>query len=164
MLQSSGAEEGDRKKARLLRERWIDAKANVEAISRAIMLNEDPSQIERGFGGGAGFHESVAKGFMEGIGRGELVSDTEGDFATRYVGVIRDAGKDKILTEKQVENTEQTFTEKSGYGIGASIPVMGEIAISTAGVNKAKAIPKIINVSIIMFYVFYLNICKNIVL
>ncbi len=119
-------------KSKLLKERWIDSKANVEAISRAIMVNEDPSQIERGFGGGAGFTESVEKGFMEAIDMGEQVTSTEGDFATRFVGVVRDAGKDKILTKAQVANTEQAFAEKLGYGVGASIPIMAEIAVTTA--------------------------------
>jgi len=124
--------EQEAEKARLLKSRWIDSKANVEAISRAIMLNEDPSQIDRGFGGGAGFNENVAKGFMDAIGKEEVVTGTEGDFATRFVGVIRDAGKDNILTKAQVANAEQTFTEKLGYGVGASVPIMAEIALTTA--------------------------------
>ena len=130
-------------KAILLKERWIESKANVEAISRAIMLNEDPSQVERGFFGDAGFSESVGKGFMEAIGEGQTTTGTEGDFATRFVDVINKSGEQGLLTKKQVENAKSSFTEKLGYGVGASLPIMAEIAVATAVTEGVGTIPAV---------------------
>ena len=114
-----------------IRDKWVDAKADAEAVSRAIMLNEDPAQIERGFGEEAGFWSSAAKGFMEGIGREEVVTSMAGDFPTKWAEVVQESGEQGLLTQAQMDNAQMTFTEKSGYGVGASIPVMGEIAITT---------------------------------
>lgn len=139
---SKGTSE-EEERALEIKEKWIDAKADAEAVSRAIMLNEDPAQIERGLGGDAGFWEAAGKGFMEGVGAGEKVTGTEGDFATRWVKSVREAGEKGLLTEAQVKNIEMAFTEKVGYGMGVSVPIMAEIMLTTVATEGAATAPVI---------------------
>jgi len=117
------------------------SKAHAEAISRAIALNEDPSQIERGFGGDSGAWSNIGKGLAEGLGLDEAVTDTQGEFASRYVNLVGESGEKGLLTTAQKENAKQKFSEKMFYGVGASLPIMAEIAVTTALTEGVGTIP-----------------------
>jgi hypothetical protein len=130
-------------KSKKLREEYLNSKINVEAISRAIMLNEDPADITRGFFGESGFLDAVEKGISETIAEGTVQTGEEAEFLEGFTNAIRQSGEEGLITKAQEGKLEETFTEKLGYGVGASMPIMGEIIAASALLETGLTAPVI---------------------
>lgn len=144
-FENSGYRKEDYEYAQTLKREYLDAKAKAQAVSWAIETNQDPASIKRGIFKESGFLDGVERGFMESIGKDQHFSLEEGAIATGFVDALQDSEFASTLTKEQKDNAKETLMEKAGYGTGATIPVMGEIIVSSAlteGVGGALQIAK----------------------
>lgn len=129
-----------------LKTEYLDAKAKAHALAWAVETNQDPAAIKRGLFTESGGADAFEKGFMGGIGlEHKLEEQEEGAIATEFVNAMNEGGKEGVLTKAQIENAKETFSEKVMYGTGATLPVMGEIALTsiiTEGVGGAIQVAK----------------------
>ena len=111
--------------------------ADFMAVNRALKLNEDPAGIEdsKGF---ERFFTYAGKGFKEEMGG---VSQVDEVVAERTINQIKSLGYEIPLS--QMESLKKDFTQELGEAAGASIPVMGEIMMDLALVNKVAGVAKI---------------------
>jgi hypothetical protein len=111
--------------------------ADFMAVNRALKLNEDPAGIEdsKGF---ERFFTYAGKGFKEEMGG---VSQADEVVAERTINQIKSLGYEIPLS--QMESLKKDFTQELGEAAGASIPLMGEIMLDLALVNKVAGVAKI---------------------
>tara|TARA_R110002012_G_scaffold98962_1_gene236725 strand:- start:3031 stop:10926 length:7896 start_codon:yes stop_codon:yes gene_type:complete len=142
-----------RKKLITLHGSLSKAEKNFMALNRALLLNEDPAAVSRGF--------KMLEGipFLEGAGEiavagGEALAETvtgdeiltDTDYANSIVELANETGVK--LTEEQYERGKLNFREKLGGAIGTSLPMMAEIAFNvlvTKNVAAGLKIPEYIS-------------------
>ncbi len=125
-----------------LKEKYLDARTKFEAVNRAYMLNEDPAAVDRGFVQDV---KIAGESLMKELGLREMVTDTDQQFVEGFVEAVQEGGG--TLTEAQIKRYEKTLDEKVAEGVGASIPVMTEIAVTAALTEGVGTLPRIAQVS-----------------
>jgi len=119
-------------KIRSNKEAYEDADRNITALSRLLLLNEDPAAVERGWG--TVFSAEDSEFYLPGLDKfGEVVTSfgetffeeitgvdysSDSDFRQNAVKVLQEEGMK--LTEEQVEAGEKVFSEKLGETLGVS--------------------------------------------
>ena len=114
------------------REIYDDADRNITALSRLLLLNEDPAAVERGWG--TFFSAEDSEFYLPGLDKfGEVVTsfgetffeeitgvdyNSDSDFRQNAVKVLQEEGMK--LTEEQIEAGEKNFSEKLGETLGIS--------------------------------------------
>ena len=121
-----------------LKDKYLDARSKFEAVNRAYLLNEDPAAVDRGFLN----HLKIAgAAALEQVGLKELVPETDQKFVEGYVEAVREEGGK--ITEAQKQRYEKDLSEKIAEGVGASIPIMAEIAATSVLTEGIAAAPRI---------------------
>lgn len=116
-------------RAKEIKETYKEAMTQFDALNRALLLNEDPSKVERGFLSAMG--ESLYEGLI-----GETVTDN--DYRKNIIAQAQEAGIE--INEEKAEELQDTFTEKLGETLGSSTAIGAEIAVTsflTGGVAGA---------------------------
>lgn len=114
------------------REIYDDADRNITALSRLLLLNEDPAAVERGWG--TFFNAEDSEFYIPGFDKlGEVATsfsetffeeitgvdyNSDSDFRQNAVKVLQEEGMK--LTEEQIEAGEKNFREKLGETLGVS--------------------------------------------
>jgi len=126
---------------------------NFMALNRALLLNEDPASVSRGFKmlegipileGAGEILTSAGESLAEAVTGDEIVTDK--DYANTIVQLANETGVK--LTEEQYERGKEDFEEKLGGAIGTSLPMMAEIAFNvlvTKNVAAGLKIPEYIS-------------------
>ena len=135
-------------KYKSLYEEYEDTKSNFSALSRALLLNEDPASVSRGLGeSDIPFIGAVMNviGNVVTAGGESLIEEstgfnvqTDSDFASKIVQIANEEGVK--VTPEQAERAIPEFSEELGSGIGASLPMMSDIIINTVIGNKIKGV------------------------
>ena len=108
-------------------------------IAKAYFLNEDFDTSER-----TGFWGSLVEGLAEATFWKDYATNT--DFAQEVATAMQFRGLP--LSKEQIDRTRQSIAEKVGAGIGASIPVMAEIMVTTLitqGIGTLPALARVGN-------------------
>lgn len=127
------------------------------ALSRALLLNEDPSAVERGFGNLEGTwleDVPILTNLIEGTGQmltsaGESAYETwtgnefnsDKDYREAIVDIAQQEGV--RLTEDQLESGKSEFSERLGDTFGVSSKIMADIIVNTLIAKKASSFLKI---------------------
>jgi len=119
------------KQAERMREIYNKAKGSYDAVNRALLLNEDPAGVEKGFLAAIG--ESVTEAILP------VEVETNRDYIRNYVDTMRDEGGP--ISDEQEKKYEDSLAEKTGDAIGNSIPIMLEIAATTMLTEGVGTIP-----------------------
>ena len=122
---------------------------NFMALNRALLLNEDPAAVSRGFKmlegipilqGAGEILTSAGESLAETVTGEDIVTDK--DYANTIVQLANETGVK--LTEEQYDRGKEDFEEKLGGAVGTSIPMMAEIAFNvlvTKNIGAALKIP-----------------------
>lgn len=128
-------------KADVLFKEYQKSTDNFAALSRALLLNEDPGAVSRGFEMLEGipvleevgtFATSFGESFAEAIPGVENVS-TDRDFRKAVVNIANEEGVK--LTQEQYDSAVDGWSEKLGDTFGTSAEIMAEI-IGTTLITK----------------------------
>lgn len=127
------------------------------ALSRALLLNEDPSAVERGFGNLEGTwleDVPILTNLIEGTGQmltsaGESAYETwtgnefnsDKDYREAIVDIAQQEGVK--LTEDQLESGKSEFSERLGDTFGVSSKIMADIIVNTIIAKKVSGFLKI---------------------
>lgn len=139
-------------KTQSLKEDYLLSQKTFDALDRALLLNEDPAKVSRGFS----FLEGIP--LLEQSGEaltsfGETLTEsilgkeisTDKDFREAVVPALQEAGVK--LSEEQIQSGIPTFSEEFGETTGASVYIGAQIALDAAitkGAGSVAKIPKII--------------------
>ena len=118
--------------AKGIKNNWLKAKAQFEAINRAYSTNTDPAQVDKGF---FSYFSSVAEKSAEAFDSGELTTDTDIKFANEYVSLMDDLGS--YVTPEQRETAKISFGEKLADATVTSAAIARDIAISALVTRNA---------------------------
>lgn len=124
----------------------LETKAKFLALNRALLLNEDPSTIDRGFF--AQMFEHGAESIVSEFTGDPFDITTSADFQTRYVQAIKETGG--RLTKAQEAAAVDQLTDKIAKGAGGSMGAMLKIGLNsyTLGglsyINKLSKIGKLV--------------------
>jgi len=122
---------------------------NFMALNRALLLNEDPAAVSRGFKmlegipllqGAGEILTSAGESLAETVTGEDIVTDK--DYANTIVQLANETGVK--LTEEQYDRGKEDFEEKLGGAVGTSVPMMAEIAFNvlvTKNIGAALKIP-----------------------
>ena len=117
------------------------AEKTYTALNRALLLNEDPASVSRGFEFLEGVPvleelgsvaTSLGESFTEALTGKDVVTDK--DFRKETINAAKQAGMS--LTDKQIESGLDTIYEKAGEGLGGSLEIGLEIGASMLLGNK----------------------------
>lgn len=135
-------------KYKSLYEEYEESKSNFSALSRALLLNEDPSSVSRGLGESdipyLGAVMNVLGNVVTAGGESlfEEVSgfdiQTDSDFASKISQLANEEGIK--ITEETAERAKPLLSEKVGAAMGTSVPMMAEIMVNTVIGNKIKGV------------------------
>ena len=135
-------------KYKSLYEEYEDTKSNFSALSRALLLNEDPASVSRGLGESDIPYLGAVMNVIGNVitaGGESLIEEstgfnvqTDSDFASKIVQIANEEGVK--VTPEQAERAIPEFSEQLGSGIGASLPMMSDIIINTVIGNKIKGV------------------------
>lgn len=143
--------EGSEKVYSLLEEKE-KSELNFSALSRALLLNENPSAVAKGWGEFFNAEDSEFNiPFLDKIGEG--ITSFGESFAEAIpgvgnVGTDRDFKKDIVrianeegvtLTEKQYDSAVDNMAEKIGSTFGTSAEIMGEIIVTSMIARNASS-------------------------
>lgn len=115
--------------AKGIKNNWLKAKAQFEAVNRAYSTNTDPAQVDKEF------LSSLAEKSVEAFDSGELTTDTDIKFANEYVSLMDDLGS--YVTPEQREAAKISFEEKLADATVTSAAIARDIAISALVTRNA---------------------------
>lgn len=118
-----------------LKEQYLDQKKDFLAVNYSLLTNIDPSSIKRKW------YDLIGSGFKESVKGGDNFSRSE--VPERYAKAVTEAGGE--ITNKQAFNAKTTILDDSLKGLGATLPIMGQIMVTTALSRGAGAIPAVKN-------------------
>ena len=135
-------------KYKSLYEEYEDTKSNFSALSRALLLNEDPASVSRGLGESDIPYLGAVMNVIGNVvtaGGESLIEEstgfnvqTDSDFASKIVQIANEEGVK--VTPEQAERAIPGLDEKVGAAMGASLPMMAEIMVNTVVGNKVKGV------------------------
>jgi len=124
-----GGEDPDTSEFAARKEDYVEAQKRFLALNRAVALNQDPAEVERGFG-------DIVSRFGEGLGFDKTFDDR--DYVEKLTEVFKENGIE--LTEGQKERVRMSFGEELAQGAGATTKIGIELAVNAIIANKAKAL------------------------
>ena len=135
-------------KYKSLYEEYEDTKSNFSALSRALLLNEDPASVSRGLGESDIPYLGAVMNVIGNVitaGGESLIEEstgfnvqTDSDFASKIVQISNEEGVK--VTPEQAERAIPRLDEKVGAAMGTSLPMMAEIMVNTVIGNKVKGV------------------------
>jgi hypothetical protein len=138
-LTPSGIEE--KNKYGLIDDEVRQRKAEFEALTHALLLNQDPSSLERGLAGG--FMSAAKKAAVESFGGKET---TNTDIAQRVHGALSEAG---IQTTPELNKRIESTLAEQGGSVAGELPRLAlEFAVGGAaisGLMKVSEIASVVN-------------------
>ncbi|MEM7036868.1 MAG: DUF4157 domain-containing protein, partial [Bacteroidota bacterium] len=117
-----------------MREIYVDAKGDLYAIARAYLLNQDPGYVEK-----EGFFGAMWESLLEATFYDDYITDK--DFVQDFYTTLME--ENLPITQAQKDNIKESFWAQAGHAVGASIPVMLEIAVTTLLTEGMGTIPAI---------------------
>ena len=131
-----GAEyERKKKEAIALRDKYLNAKQDFDAITQAYLVNTDPSGEDKGTfahymrtGAGAAMSALVPKEIFP-VGAPAFINDPDGKkFAQTFNAILED--KHIPLTEAQKEEAKTNFGESVADGIGGLVGILPKLLVA----------------------------------
>ena len=124
---------------RKLKDEYIEAKKNFDGVNYALMMNADPGYIEKPDWFTAG-NVAFSEALLEELPYVDQI-DTDRDIIEGYVNALRDEGA--YISPQQEERYKKQLAEQVGEATAASIPIMLEIAVTSAATEGIGTIPAI---------------------
>jgi hypothetical protein len=126
---------GDVDQADRLKSLYLQAKKEFDGVNRAMLMNEDPSGLQR-----EGFFSSAGEALVEALPFSGDVR-TRQDLAEGFVKSLQEEGV--AVTEAQQDRVKKTMAQNLGQAVGASIPEMVKIAVTTMATEGLGTLPRI---------------------
>lgn len=109
------------------RDLLIDTRAKFDAVNRALLLNEDPSGIDKGFF--STFLEHAGESIVREFTGSAIDISTDKDFVENFVDAVRSSGGK--VTKAQEQAAKDNLSQKLAKGAGDSMGPMMNLMVTS---------------------------------